>query len=141
MFDVGIAKATRELGLPKINILNTLNAKQREPLGGIIEQYVCNELLYDYPKLVGFREKKYEIDFVLKIQDQVIPVECKASLKANKNQYRSLDLYHQGYGNQKAVIVSLTPYSVVKRAGYILYHVPVYALDCFEELVLQSKSS
>ena len=110
---------------------------KREPLGGLIEQLACCELLPQFPDLCGFRTPNYEIDFVFKTENESVPVECKAALKANKNQYKGLDLYHRHYHNKKAVIVSLAPFSIVPRAGYAIYHVPVYAMACLLDLLRQ----
>lgn len=136
LFDVGVAKNKREMGIPSIRILETLNMAQREPLGGLMEQLLCCELLPRFPDLCGFRTPTYEIDFVIKTENESIPVECKAALKANKNQYKGPDLYHRHYHNKKAVIVSLAPFSIVPRSGYTIYHVPVYATSCLPELLL-----
>ncbi|MBF0106309.1 MAG: ATP-binding protein [Deltaproteobacteria bacterium] len=135
LFDNGISKTKREMGLPPIQLLHTLNSAQREPLGGLIEQMVCHELFLVFRDLCGFREKNYEIDFVTKTREQVIPIECKASLKPNQNQYRGLDLYNRDYKNKKAVLVSLAPYSDVTRDGYTILHVPAYALGCLNHLI------
>lgn len=135
LFDCGLAKTKREMGFPPIRLLETLNAQLREPLGGLIEQIVCQELIFTHKDLCGFRDANYEIDFIVKWNDDIIPIECKASLKPNSNQYRSLDLYQKKYGNKKAVLISLAPFSIVKREGYSIYHIPVYALSCWKEIL------
>lgn len=135
LFDVGVARCKRESGIPSIDIAKTLHFAQREPLGGLMEQLLCVELKKLFPDLSGFRDKNYEIDFLVKIKNEMVPIECKASLKTNKNQYRGLDLYHQTYQNKKAVVVSLAPYSVLHRSEYTLYHIPLYAVSCLTELI------
>lgn len=135
LFDVGLAKALREIGLPSINMLSTLTSEQREPLGGLIEQLLYCELSQVYANISGFKEANYEIDFILKTSEFTLPIECKASLKPNKNQYRSLDKYNERFKNKKAALVSLAPYQKVKRKNYTLYHIPIYAVHKIEELI------
>lgn len=135
LFDVGLAKFKREMGVPSINIINTLNSAHREPLGGLLEQWACNELLPRFPDICGFREKNYEIDFIQKTHNQIIPIECKAALKLNTHQYRGLDLYNRVYQNRNAVMISLAPYSRIQRTDYTIHIIPAYAVSCLEELV------
>ncbi|MBU0506966.1 MAG: AAA family ATPase [bacterium] len=135
LFDSGFAKTKREMGLPSISIIATLSSSQREPLGGLIEQVACNELLIEYHDLCGYRENNYEIDFIVKQQNITIPIECKASLKPNKNQYRSLDLFQKRYQNNKAVILSLAPFSKVQREKYVVYHIPIYAINAWQDIL------
>lgn len=130
LFDVGLAKLQREMGVPTINVLTTLQAQQREPLGGLIEQLLCCELVPQYPTLCGYKEKNFEIDFIIKTQDTTVPIECKAALKISQKQYQGLDLYHQRFGNKLAVLATLAPYTVVKRPGYKIVHLPIYAVGC-----------
>jgi len=135
LFDVGIAKHKRELGIPRISLLETLHFAEREPLGGLMEQLACMELNHQFSSVCGYKTSSYEVDFVLKQKDQMIPVECKAALTPNKNQYRSLDLYHQEMKNKKAILLSLAPYSEVKREGYTLYHLPLYGVNVIKEII------
>ncbi len=135
LFDVGVAKLQREMAVPTINVLTTLGAQQREPLGGLIEQMVCCELIHRFAVVCGYKEKGYEIDFVLKTKDTTVPIECKASLKPNQKYYQALDLYHQRFGNKQAVMVSLAPFAVTKRLGYELINLPAYAIGCLPGLL------
>lgn len=135
LFDVGIARYKRDSTVPSIDIVETLHFAQREPLGGLIEQLLCVELKSFFPDLCGFKEKNYEIDFLVRMKNETIPIECKASLKPNKNQYRSLHLYHHFYQNKKAVVASLAPFSVVQQSGYTIYHIPIYAISSLTQLM------
>jgi len=134
LFDVGVAKQRRELGIPSIDLIQTLQAKQREPLGGLIEQYVCLEFIRQGYEICGFKDRSYEIDFMIK-GEEMVPVECKAALKVNKKHFRGLDLYNQFYHNQKAVLLTLAPYQKIKRDHYEIVYLPLYALDCYEKLI------
>lgn len=128
LFDVGLAKNQREMGVPTIDVLATLNAQQREPLGGLIEQLVCLELGEEFPQICGYKENSFEVDFIIKWHGHAIPIECKASLKPNQNQYRSLDLYNKRFANKLGIVISLSPYSTVSRDGHTILHLPVYAI-------------
>lgn len=136
LFDVGVARLKREAGFPTVDTVGTLGAAQREPLGGLIEQLAVSELKPLWPDLCGFRDRSYEIDFILKSGSETIPVECKASLKVNSNQYKGLDLYQKRYGNKRAFVISLAPFQVVKRSSYEIIHLPVYALGALPGLVM-----
>jgi predicted AAA+ superfamily ATPase len=140
LFDVGLARSEREVAIPTIDVLNTIQAQAREPLGGLAEQLLCCELIHHYPQLSGYKENTYEIDFILKWKNTTIPIECKASLKPNQNQYRSLDLYQRRFGSPIGIVVSLAPYSVVERDNYKLIHLPVYAIGCLEEILKEIES-
>lgn len=135
LFDVGIAKHKREMGIPKINLLETLHFAEREPLGGLMEQLACVEINNQFSSVCGYKTSSYEVDFVIKQNDQIVPVECKAALAPNKNQYRSLDLYHQQMKNKKAILLSLAPYSEIERNGYTLYHLPLYGVGVMKEII------
>ncbi len=135
LFDLGVARNQREMALPTIDILHTLQAQHREPLGGLMEQLLCCELSQNFPQLAGYRESTYEVDFVLKWKNMTLPVECKASLKPNQNQYRCLDLYHKRFGNPVGIVVSLAPYSLTQRADYQILHLPAYALGSLEQIL------
>lgn len=138
LFDVGLAKHQRETGLPRISAIETLDAAQREPLGGLIEQLLCCELQAEYPNICGFKGGNFEIDFVIKTENEVIPIECKAALKPNTHQYKALDLYHAKFKNQRAVMISFAPFSKVEREGYVIYHIPLYAVGCWKDLLSDS---
>ena len=51
LFDVGVARLKREAGFPTIDIMGTLRAAQREPLGGLMEQFVVNEIKSHWPDI------------------------------------------------------------------------------------------
>lgn len=135
LFDVGIARMQREMGVPTIHVLKTLKAQQREPLGGLIEQLTCCELIHHYPMLCGYREKSFEIDFIAKMADAAVPIECKASLKVTRKHVQGLDLYHQRFNCKHAVIVSLAPFNTVKHDGYDVTHLPAYAVGCLQAVL------
>lgn len=140
LFDVGIAKMQRETGVPAIHILNTLGAQQREPLGGLVEQLVCCELIHRYGVLSGYKEGGFEIDFIIKTDDRTVPIECKAALKISQKHYLGLDLYHKRFGNKIAVIVSLAPFARTKRQGYEIIHLPAYAIESLPGLLADTSS-
>ena len=127
--DVGLLSTMSKI---EARLLLEGNALFTEFKGALTEQFVCQEL-----KLMGDIEIAYwaneaparaEVDFILQIGMQIIPLEVKAStnLKA-----KSLAVFREKFNPQIAIRSSLADYK--KTNG--LYDLPLYALSELEQIV------
>lgn len=99
--------------------------------GVIAENYVACELTkmgYDlfYWSRKGKNNGNAEIDFVIQLEDNVIPLEVKAS---DNTQAKSLRVYNDYYNPQKAIKISsnnFNSYDNIKR-------IPLYAVFCLND--------
>jgi len=116
LFDTGLLRHFRELGMPSIDVLNTRAATARGPLGGGLENQVAVELARTGVPLCGWKRTPSggEIDFLLTRKRQTVPVECKASLALDGRFFRGLGDYLQEYDQPLGVIVSFAPYGITE---------------------------
>jgi uncharacterized protein len=142
LYDIGILRLVRETSIPSISAVNTLDASLRTPLGGLIE----NAVLLDLAKhtsginlISGWKKSSksdYEVDFILKKNDQTLPIEVKASLNVQKRHMHSLVQYCEYYKISKGFLLSLDVPQKVKLDNIIVECLPAYwDLDTIEELV------
>lgn len=121
--DVGLLGALS--GLDTQTVLNS-NTLFTEFKGALTEQFVLQQL-----KALGIKNVYYwtsnanaEIDFLIQRQNDVIPVEVKASIN---NQAKSLKVYRQKYSPRKSYRISLNDYKI---DGDIV-NIPLYAMESF----------
>lgn len=119
LFDTGLLRHFRELGMPSINVLKTRTAMARGPLGGGLENQVAVELARTGLTLCGWKKTPSggEIDFVLARKRQTVPVECKACLSLDGRSFRGIAEYLQEYDQPLGVIVSFAPYGITEIAA------------------------
>ena len=133
LYDPGLANDLRLTGLPQIDILDSLNAAQRAPLGGIVENLLATEWVGLGQALVGWKKgvNSYEVDFVYRTPlGRTIPIECKASLKTSTRDVRGLVAYAERYGSNMGVIVNLDlPGEIITPSGFRVIHIPLYMVD------------
>lgn len=140
LFDTGVLRGLREKAVPSISILHTLSAAERRPLGGIVENQVAIELAGRQEPLAGWKKSSagVEIDFVPKIGEQVVPVECKAALQAKRTHLRGLFAYLRFYEQRTGVFVSFAPYEEINGPGGAkIVNVPLYLAEVLERLLPQ----
>lgn len=121
--DVGLLGALS--GLDTQTVLNS-NTLFTEFKGALTEQFVLQQL-----KALGIKNVYYwtsnanaEIDFLIQRQNDVIPVEVKASIN---NQAKSLKVYRQKYSPRKSYRISLNGYKVDDD----IVNIPLYAMESF----------
>jgi predicted AAA+ superfamily ATPase len=128
--DVGLMSALAEL--PSRAILEG-DALFTEFKGALTEQFVCQEL-----KALGGIYIAYwaneapaqaELDFILQIEDQIIPVEVKA---ATNLRARSLSVYREKFRPNIEIRSSLADYKKTDK----LFDIPLYALGYLKEIVI-----
>jgi predicted AAA+ superfamily ATPase len=119
MFDTGILRHIREAAVPSIQLMGTLTAGARTPLGGIIENQTAIELHRGGLPLYGWKKSSSgtEIDFVYQLGARVVPVECKAALAVNLKHTRGLCDYMEIYGLDLGIVISLAPQAELSLSG------------------------
>jgi len=122
VLDVGILCALSKL--PAKAILED-NRIFTEFKGSLTEQYVLQQLKINLSDIHYWTSKSYvaEVDFVTQIEDNVVPIEVKATtnLKA-----KSLQQYIKDYSPQKAIRTSLSDYKINENG---LYDIPLYVIE------------
>ena len=95
-------------------------------MGIIAENYVANELLRNGLSLYYWNSgNKAEIDFVLNINDKIIPIEVKSS---NNNQAKSLKVYIEKYNPNYSIRISSKNFGFENNIKYV----PLYAVFCIK---------
>lgn len=123
MADVGLL--TFKSGMPVHNILTTIETNNTF-IGAITENYVATQLRVNW-KDVYYWDSAHtaEIDFVIQDQEQIIPIEVKASIHTKS---RSLSVYRGKY--KPAYVIRIS----AKNFGFEndIKSVPLYAVFCIE---------
>lgn len=131
LYDLGIASIVRNMPFPQLSVLNSLSPALRTELGGLIENMICLEL-QSFNNLGAMSISSWkknsnegaEVDFVLRTQ-KVIPIECKAALKLNRN-ISSLLTYLELTDLKSGVVISAAPYEVSSHRGKRIVNLPLY---------------
>jgi predicted AAA+ superfamily ATPase len=138
LFDTGLLRHLRESAVPGIHLLNTVDSLVRKSLGGIVENQLAVDLARDGLDLNGWKKTPSggEIDFIVKIGMQTIPVECKAALKIDRRHWQGVLEYLAQYGQKFGVVVSLAPLFETQLAtGAKILNLPVYLLEQFRRRI------
>ena len=111
LFDTGLLRWHRELGVPAINVIGTATPAARGPLGGILENQVAIELTRLGLPLCGWKKTPSggEIDFLMPRGGRIVPVECKAGRSIDRRSLRGIADYLDAYDQPAGVIVSFAP--------------------------------
>lgn len=131
LYDVGVVNDLRLKGLTEIGIRDLDSNVLRTPIGGLVENIVAQEInKQDFHQFFGIRlENHAEIDFGIKHDGVVYPVECKLSCKFKGQFLRSLSNYQKKLGRDvKAFLiyggmprvegsVHCLPYTMVSEIG------------------------
>jgi predicted AAA+ superfamily ATPase len=138
LFDTGLLRYLRESAVPDIHILETVDSNVRKSLGGVLENQVAIDLARQGLLLNGWKKTPSggEIDFIMKVGNRTIPIECKSALKSDRRQYQGIMEYIGQYGGNLGVVASFAPYGEDQLAsGAKVLSVPVYLMERFEKLV------
>lgn len=143
LYDIGIAHDIRNMPFPDLSLISTLALTLRTPLGGLFENMVIMQLMSDtlgLAHLSGWKKNgSKEVDFVFKGK-QLIPIECKASLKTSRRNFTNLVDYLSLTKLKLGVVVSSAPFEVYRREDKTLVNLPLYLvnadnldrlIDCF----------
>lgn len=94
--------------------------------GVIAENYVANEFLRNSLSLYYWNSgNKAEVDFILNLDDKIIPVEVKSS---NNNQAKSLKVYIDKYDPNYSIRISSKNFGFENN----IKSVPLYAVFCIK---------
>ena len=121
MVDVGLLGALSDL--PAKTILES-NSIFVEFKGALTEQYVLQQLISDTeytPYYYGTEKSTFEQDFLIQMEDLVVPVEVKAEGNIHS---KSLKAYYDKYHCQKAIRFSTLKYV---NQGW-MENIPLYAI-------------
>jgi predicted AAA+ superfamily ATPase len=122
MSDVGLLNA--KIGLPAIVILSDKSQLAAEAKGAMTENYVMQEFVAN--GLVPYyweSDNRAEIDFVVQLNDKVIPIEVKA---AENVKSKSLQVYVGKYSPAYSIRVSAKNFGFENN----IKSVPLYAVFC-----------
>ena len=116
--DSGLLRA-----LSNIDYQEILLEKTKIYKGVLTENYVACELNTKTRELYYYTFDKYEIDFLLKIEGEIIPVEVKSSRRTNS---KSLNAYIEKYHPKYAIRISEKNFGFENNVK----SVPLYAVFC-----------
>jgi predicted AAA+ superfamily ATPase len=105
--------------------------------GALVEQYVLQQLKASSEASIFYWVSKShvaELDFLIQLEDYVIPVEVKA---ATNLRAKSLKFYRDEFAPEKAVRLSLADYKI--DSG--LYNIPLYMAGKIKEILLMPQES
>lgn len=138
LFDTGLLRHLREAAVPAIGLLDTTPGL-RDVLGGVLENQLAVDLARGQQALVGWKQSSAgnEIDFVCRLPDgQQVPVECKATLRADGRHLRGLRAYLDRYPVEVGLLASCAPAQITRfDDGKRVAWRPLY---CMERLGLSS---
>lgn len=130
LYDLGIVRIFRELAIPKISAINTLNEKLRTPLGGLIENAVLLNMLEGkggFYEINGWKNKLgKEVDFIFKDAEITLPIEIKASSKITNRHAKNLVHYLAEHKLKTGLLVSLDKPKKMKINGFDIINIPAY---------------
>ena len=121
MNDVGLCSANEDLNYEDIlrDDIAYVNFK-----GGLTENYVFNQLVINDLKLYYWTNKNQaEVDFITRIDNDIIPIEVKSSIN---NKAKSLNSYIQRYKPKYAIRISTRNFGFENN----IKSVPLYATFC-----------
>lgn len=123
LVDVGLLGAMSELDAASILEGNDIFVEFK---GALTEQYVLQELVSETsftPYYYTSDSTKYEIDFLIQRNKDIVPVEVKAETNLRA---QSLKAYHQKFAPSCAIRTSMANY----RVDDWLTNIPLYAIGC-----------
>jgi predicted AAA+ superfamily ATPase len=95
-----------------------------EFVGGLVENYVAQQLAaLGYPLYYWSSEGKAEVDFVIQMDNRVVPIEVKKSLRT---QSKSLNVFVQTYHKDFSIRISAKTFGFANH----IKSVPLYAVFC-----------
>lgn len=119
--DVGLLRS-----LANIDIKEILLDKNEMYKGVLTENYVANELNIKYRELYFYLFEKYEIDFLVKIDGRILPVEVKSGKNTSSKSFKKyIEKYNPDYG----IRISMKNFGFENK----IKSVPLYALFCLEK--------
>jgi predicted AAA+ superfamily ATPase len=125
IFDTGLLRA-----LSNISVDSILNYNFGTFKGYLVENFVLQELICMTSlreKIFAWKENTAEIEFIKKINNNLVPIEVKSG---NKTASKSLASYYQRYQPQKMIIFSGQKPKIDEN----LYKLPLYFVNKISQL-------
>lgn len=116
--DIGLLRA-----LSNIDYKEILLDKNEMFKGVIIENYIACLLYQKTKELYYYNFDKYEIDFLIKIDGEIIPIEVKSGRKTNS---KSLNEYIKKYNPKYSIRISTKNFGLENN----IKSIPLYAVFC-----------
>lgn len=111
--------------LSNIDYSEILLDKNEMYKGVLIENYVACDLYSRFKELYYYTFDKYEIDFLIKLDGDIIPVEVKSGRRTNS---KSLNEYVKKYNPKYSIRLSLKNFGFDNN----IKSVPLYAVFCIK---------
>ena len=112
--------------LSNIDYTEILLDKNEMYKGVLTENYVACELYTKFRELYYYIFSKYEIDFLIKINGDIIPIEVKSGRRTNS---KSLNEYIKKYNPKYSIRISTKNFGFENN----IKSVPLYAVFCINE--------
>ena len=116
--DAGLLRA-----LSNIDYGEILLDKNEMYKGGLIENYIACQFYSKFKELHYYTFDKYEVDFLIKIDGHIIPVEVKSGRRTNS---KSLNEYIRKYNPKYSIRISQKNFGFENN----IKSVPLYAVFC-----------
>lgn len=119
--DVGLLRALSNLDYREIV------TDQNEMFKGVLtENYIACQLYPKYKELYYYNFERYEIDFLMKLDGDIIPIEAKSGRRTNG---RSLNEYIKKYNPKYSIRISSKNFGFENN----IKSVPLYAVFCINK--------
>ena len=112
--------------LSNIDYTEILLDKNEMYKGVLTENYVACELYTKFRELYYYTFNKYEIDFLIKINGDIIPLEVKSGRRTNS---KSLNEYIKKYNPKYSIRISTKNFGFENN----IKSIPLYAVFCINE--------
>ena len=112
--------------LSNIDYTEILLDKNEMYKGVLTENYVACELYTKFRELYYYTFSKYEIDFLIKIDGDIIPIEVKSGRRTNS---KSLNEYIKKYNKKYSIRISTKNFGFENN----IKSIPLYAVFCINE--------
>jgi predicted AAA+ superfamily ATPase len=110
--------------------MNTLD--KRPDSGSIVENvvFICLSEIYGGTNKINFWRTKAgaEVDFVLKLRDEIIPIEVKFSKLEDAKVSRSFSSFLDSYNPKRGIILTKNFWHIIKKNNTEILFAPVYYL-------------
>jgi uncharacterized protein len=129
LFDTGILRHFRETSVPSISLIENAGPEIRTAIGGTIENQVAIDFARNNAELSGWKKTSsgMEIDFIIKVNNNPYPCECKAAMRIKDQHLRGVAEYMELYNVKRGFIVSAAPYRVINVKPGVIVNIPLYA--------------
>lgn len=130
LYDLGILNYLRFKGRSNLALSEIEDVFLKTAFGGMVENAVAISLKNQAREVVGMKlSKNSEIDFGIKIRDDFLPIECKASKKFKSQQATSIINYCKLFHLKRGLVFNLGVPCRFERGDIIVYSLPAYMVD------------